>query len=210
MLKRLLVALAPFGVAMAVASVPAHAQADPLASWIDGAAKARIVAFVKSTTEQGGSDYVAPADRIAVFDNDGTLWCEQPMYVQFAFAIDRVKALAPKHPEWKTKQPFKAVARRRPEGACGRRRARPRRADDGDARRHDHRRVRADRRATGSTTARHPTLQPPLHRARLPADAANCSPTCGRTASRRTSSPAAASSSCGRGPSASTASRPSR
>jgi phosphoglycolate phosphatase-like HAD superfamily hydrolase len=108
-LKRLLVALSPFGVAMAVASVPAHAQADPLASWIDGAAKARIVAFVKAATEPGGKDFVPAADRIAVFDNDGTLWSEQPMYFQLAFAMDRVKALAPQHPEWKTRQPFKAV-----------------------------------------------------------------------------------------------------
>jgi len=109
MLKRLLVALSPFGVAMAVASVPAHAQADPLASWIDGAAKARIVAFVKAATEPGGKDFVPAADRIAVFDNDGTLWSEQPMYFQLAFAIDRVKALAPQHPEWNAKQPFKAA-----------------------------------------------------------------------------------------------------
>jgi hypothetical protein len=109
MLKRLLAALSPFGVAMAVASVPAHAQADPLASWIDGAAKARIVAFVKAATEPGGKDFVPAADRIAVFDNDGTLWSEQPMYFQLAFAMDRVKALAPQHPEWKTRQPFKAV-----------------------------------------------------------------------------------------------------
>ena len=109
MLKRLLIALSPFGVAMAVASVPAHAQADPLASWNDGAAKARIVAFVKAATEPGGKDFVPAADRIAVFDNDGTLWSEQPMYFQLAFAIDRVNALAPKHPEWKTRQPFKAA-----------------------------------------------------------------------------------------------------
>ena len=109
MLKRLLVALSACGVAMAVAWVPAHAQADPLASWIDGAAKARIVAFVNAATEPGGKDFVPAADRIAVFDNDGTLWSEQPMYFQLAFAMDRVKALAPQHPEWKTRQPFKAV-----------------------------------------------------------------------------------------------------
>jgi phosphoglycolate phosphatase-like HAD superfamily hydrolase len=109
MLQRLLVALSACGVAMAVASVPAHAQADPLASWIDGATKARIVAFVKAATEPGGKDFVPAADRIAVFDNDGTLWSEQPMYFQLAFAMDRVKALAPQHPEWQTRQPFKAV-----------------------------------------------------------------------------------------------------
>ena len=60
-------------------------------------------------TDKGSKDYVAPVDRIAVFDNDGTLWSEQPAYFQLLFAIDRVKALAPKHPEWKTKQPFKAA-----------------------------------------------------------------------------------------------------
>ena len=87
----------------------AHAQADPLPSWNDGPAKARIAGFVQAVTEKGGKDYVAPADRIAVFDNDGTLWSEQPAYFQLLFAIDRVKAVAPKHPEWKTKQPFKAV-----------------------------------------------------------------------------------------------------
>jgi haloacid dehalogenase-like hydrolase len=83
--------------------------ADPLPSWNEGASKARILAFVEAVTQPGGKDFVAPADRIAVFDNDGTLWAEQPMYVQLFFAIDRVKALAPKHPEWKTQQPFKAV-----------------------------------------------------------------------------------------------------
>jgi hypothetical protein len=109
MLKYVSIALFPLGVAMAVAPVPAHAQPDPLGSWNDGAAKSRIVAFVKAATEAGSKDFVAPADRIAVFDNDGALWSEQPMYFQLAFAIDRVKALAPQHPEWKTKQPFKAA-----------------------------------------------------------------------------------------------------
>jgi phosphoglycolate phosphatase-like HAD superfamily hydrolase len=92
-----------------VVSGAALAQSDPLPSWNDGAAKARIVGFVQAVTAQGGKDYVPPADRIAVFDNDGCLWSEQPAYFQLLFAIDRVKALAPKHPEWKTKQPFKAV-----------------------------------------------------------------------------------------------------
>jgi len=87
-----------------------HAQsADSLASWADGPAKARLVTFVKAVTQTGGPDYVPPAERIAVFDNDGTLWSEQPMYVQLAFALDRVKALAPQQPEWKDKQPFKAA-----------------------------------------------------------------------------------------------------
>ena len=93
---------------LAVATTPVRA-ADPLASWNEGPAKARIVAFVEATTGQGGKDYVAPSDRIAVFDNDGTLWSEQPMYFQLAFAIDRVKVFAPEHPEWKTREPFKAA-----------------------------------------------------------------------------------------------------
>jgi phosphoserine phosphatase len=87
----------------------AYAQTDPLASWNDGAAKQAIVAFVARVTNQGSADFVSPAERIATFDNDGTLWCEQPVYVQMAFVLDRVKELAPKNPEWKNKQPFKAV-----------------------------------------------------------------------------------------------------
>ena len=82
---------------------------DSLSSWNDGAAKKNIMAFVGKVTTQGSPDFVPPAERIATFDNDGTLWPSHPMYTQLAFALDRVKALAPKHPEWKTKQPFKAV-----------------------------------------------------------------------------------------------------
>lgn len=92
--------------------VPAGASAaaaDVLPSWNDAAARARIVAFVQTVTDPRGQGYVAPAERIAVFDNDGTLWSEQPAYFQLAFAIDRVRALAPKHPEWRTKQPFQGV-----------------------------------------------------------------------------------------------------
>jgi phosphoglycolate phosphatase-like HAD superfamily hydrolase len=87
----------------------ARSDVDPLASWVDGAAKKTILAFVADVTKVGGPRFVPAPERIAVFDNDGTLWAEQPMYVQLAFALDRVKALAPQHPEWKTKQPFKAV-----------------------------------------------------------------------------------------------------
>lgn len=88
----------------------AHAaQADPLPSWNEGASKQSIVAFVQAVTNQNGPDYVAPTDRIATFDNDGTLWAEQPLYIQLAFAVDRVKALAPEHPEWRTTQPFQVV-----------------------------------------------------------------------------------------------------
>jgi len=90
--------------------VPASAQeADPLPSWNDGPTKEAIVAFVEKVTDEGGADYVPPADRIATFDNDGNLWAEKPVYFQLLFAIDRVKALAPEHPEWKDKQPFKAA-----------------------------------------------------------------------------------------------------
>jgi hypothetical protein len=83
--------------------------ADPLPSWNSGAAKKAIVEFVKVTTTKGGPKFVPPAARIAVFDNDGTLWAEQPMYFQLAFALDRVKALAPQHPEWKDKEPFASL-----------------------------------------------------------------------------------------------------
>ncbi len=96
--------------------------ADPLPSWNDTAPKKAIMAFVERVTKEGSPDFVPPAERIATFDNDGTLWAEQPMYFQFQFAIDRVKALAPQHPEWKTKEPFKSSARRRHEGVPGRRR----------------------------------------------------------------------------------------
>jgi phosphoglycolate phosphatase-like HAD superfamily hydrolase len=83
--------------------------AQALPSWNKGEAKARIVAFVQAVTDKKGKDYVAPAGRIAVFDNDGTLWAEQPLYFQFLFALDRVKALAPQHPEWKEKEPYASV-----------------------------------------------------------------------------------------------------
>ncbi|HSN72317.1 MAG TPA: HAD family hydrolase, partial [Steroidobacteraceae bacterium] len=94
--------------AFALSSLTA-AAADSLPSWNDGAAKTRIVGFVESVTTPGSKDFVSADDRIAVFDNDGTLWSEQPIYFQLAFAMDRVRALAPQHPEWKTTEPFKAV-----------------------------------------------------------------------------------------------------
>jgi hypothetical protein len=88
---------------------PAQAQTDALPSWNDGANKQAITGFVARITQQGGPDFVPPAGRIATFDNDGTLWVEHPMYTQLAFVLDRVKAMAPMHPEWTAKQPFKAV-----------------------------------------------------------------------------------------------------
>ena len=84
----------------------AFAQTDPLPSWNDGVAKKSIVEFVTKVTTAGSPDFVPAPERIATFDNDGTLWCEQPMYFQLLFALDRVKALAPQHPEWKTEEPF--------------------------------------------------------------------------------------------------------
>src|SRR6266545_3503292 len=86
-----------------------QAQDDPLPSWNDGKAKQSIIEFVEKVTKPGSPDLVPVPERIATFDNDGTLWCEQPMPVQLFFALDRVKALAPQHPEWKTKEPFASL-----------------------------------------------------------------------------------------------------
>src|SRR5213082_892222 len=83
--------------------------AEPLSSWSDGAVKQSIVEFVAKVTKEGSPDFVPLEERIATFDNDGTLWCEQPMYFQLFFALDRVKMLAPQHPEWKTKEPFASL-----------------------------------------------------------------------------------------------------
>src|SRR6266487_5402309 len=98
-------------VAVVLFGTISHARAadDPLPSWNDTAPKKAIIAFVKKVTKEGSAEFVRPEERIATFDNDGTLWAEQPIYFQFAFAIDRVKALAPRHPEWKKQQPFAAV-----------------------------------------------------------------------------------------------------
>lgn len=82
---------------------------EPLPSWNDGPRRSAIIDVVETVTAENGPNFVPESERIAVFDNDGTLWCEQPMYVQFAFAIDRVKALAPQRPEWKNKQPFLSI-----------------------------------------------------------------------------------------------------
>lgn len=83
--------------------------ADPLPSWQDTAPRQAIVRFVEATTTPTSPRFVPPAERIAVFDNDGTLWAEQPLYFQLAFALDRVKTLAPQHPEWKTQEPFASL-----------------------------------------------------------------------------------------------------
>ena len=103
-----LVASLALGVCLFLSGL-AGAQTDPLPSWNDGPAKQGIVKFVQAATDSSSPQHVPPAARIAVFDNDGTLWSEQPLYFQGFFAFDRVKALAPKHPEWKTQQPFKGI-----------------------------------------------------------------------------------------------------
>lgn len=120
---------------------PARIQTttDPLPSWNDGPEKTAISQFITRVTKPGSPDFVPLAERIAAFDNDGALWSEQPIYFQFAFALDRVKALAPQHPEWREQQPFKAViegdmkelVESGGEGA--------RRINNGDAHRHDYR-----------------------------------------------------------------------
>jgi phosphoserine phosphatase len=99
-----------FTFALALQTMPVLA-ADALPSWNDTGPKQAIVQFVEKVTRPGAADFVPPPQRIAVFDNDGTLWSEQPMYFQFFFVVDRVKALAPQHPEWKTQEPFAALLR---------------------------------------------------------------------------------------------------
>ncbi|MET0066536.1 MAG: haloacid dehalogenase-like hydrolase [Candidatus Thiodiazotropha sp.] len=105
-MKKLIAILS--GMLLLVSSMAALA-ADPLSSWNEGKTKAAIMKFVEAVTTQGSKSFIPARDRIAVFDNDGTLWSEKPAYFQLFFAMDRVKAEAPKHPEWKNEQPFKAV-----------------------------------------------------------------------------------------------------
>jgi len=94
--------------ACALTVTPARA-ADPLPSWNEGKSKQSITTFVEKVTKEGSADFVPPAERIATFDNDGCLWAEQPMYFQFFFALDRIKILAPRHLEWKDKEPFASL-----------------------------------------------------------------------------------------------------
>jgi phosphoserine phosphatase len=108
-LKLALLCLLIFVFASICSDLAIARAADALPSWNDGKTKQSILAFVEKVTTPGSSEFVPPAERIATFDNDGTLWPSHPMYTQLAFALDRIKALAPKHPDWKTKQPFKAV-----------------------------------------------------------------------------------------------------
>jgi phosphoglycolate phosphatase-like HAD superfamily hydrolase len=103
--------------AVVLAAFTAAAQTDPLASWNDGRAKSAIVEFVEKVTTPGAPDVVPPTERIATFDNDGTLWAEQPMYTQLAYALDRIKALARKHPEWRGKEPYASLLKGDVKGA---------------------------------------------------------------------------------------------
>src|SRR4029450_4081621 len=124
--------------ALLVLGAHAQAQTDPLPSWSDGKAKQAIVEFVAKVTQEGAPDFVPPAERIATFDNDGTLWAEQPMYFQLLFALDRVKTLAPQHPEWQGKEPFRLAAQGGCERRAGWRRTRHARHYHGHPRRLDH------------------------------------------------------------------------
>jgi hypothetical protein len=108
---------APFVSVAAVLTATQLAAADPLPSWNDTAPKQAIVAFAEKVTKAGSPDFVPVPERIATFDNDGTLWAEQPIYFQLLFALDRVNALAPQHPEWKEKEPFAALLKGDVKGA---------------------------------------------------------------------------------------------
>src|SRR5262249_17524260 len=140
-------------------------QADRLPSWKDGAIKRAILDFVVKVTTAGGADFVPPPERIATFDNDGTLWTEQPNYVQAIFAQDRVRALADRHPEWKTQEHFKWVLEEHPAPISS-----IRRHDRGNAQRHHPRGFPRG----GAEVAGHrasSALRAAVHRVGLPADA---------------------------------------
>ena len=109
--KRILLTSVIFAFALLFGDLAAAQSDDSLPSWKDGKAKQSIIDFVTKVTQEGSPDFVPPAERIATFDNDGTLWAEQPMYVQLLFALDRVKALAPQHPQWKEQEPFASLLR---------------------------------------------------------------------------------------------------
>ena len=84
-------------------------QNEPLSSWNEGETKQSIVNYVEAVTDESSADFIPESDRIATFDNDGTLWSEQPAYFQLFFAMDRIKQMAPDHPEWENEEPFRSV-----------------------------------------------------------------------------------------------------
>ena len=168
--------------------------------------KQAILVFVEATTQRPARTSSQPAARIAVFDQDGTLWAEQPMYSQLLFGLERVKALAPEHPEEDQGAVRRAAQGDRAALATG---SHDRRDRHGHARGYDDRRVRAERQELACDREAS-ELQAALHRARLISRWSSCSPICGRTATRPFSSPAAASISCAGVPKRSTAFRPNR
>ncbi len=116
-MKRTLFTVFTLGFLLFFGSLATAHAIDSLPSWNDGKAKQSIIEFVAKVTEKGSPDFIPPAERIAVFDNDGTLWAEQPMYFQLLFALDRVKVLAPQHPEWADKEPFASLLKGDVKGA---------------------------------------------------------------------------------------------
>jgi len=116
-MKQMLLTVFTLVVVLIFSGLATAQTVDPLPSWREGKVKQSIVEFVSKVTKEGAPEFVPPTERIAVFDNDGTLWAERPMYVQLAFALDRVKALAPRHPEWKDKEPFASLLKDNVKGA---------------------------------------------------------------------------------------------
>ncbi len=108
-MKRTLLLLLSLGFILIFAGMAVAEPIDSLPSWNDGKAKQSIIAFVTKVTNADSPDFVPPAERIATFDNDGTLWAEQPLYTQLIFALERVGRLAPQHPEWKDREPFASL-----------------------------------------------------------------------------------------------------
>jgi phosphoglycolate phosphatase-like HAD superfamily hydrolase len=116
-MKRALLAVLTFGFTLTIGGLATAQTADPLPSWNNGKAKKSIIEFVAKVTKKSSPHFVPPSERIATFDNDGTLWAEQPMYFQLFFALDRVKALSSQHPEWKDTEPFASLLKGDVKGA---------------------------------------------------------------------------------------------
>jgi len=116
-MKRTLLIVLTLGLVLAFGALASARTVDSLPSWNDGKSKQSIVEFVERVTKAASPDFLPPAERIAVFDNDGTLWAERPMYFQVLFALDRVEALAPHHPEWEDKEPFASLLKGDVKGA---------------------------------------------------------------------------------------------